>query len=117
MPVIVHVFWQYPSRECPPAQADRTHLLRAVDRTTRWARRCVEARTRSDNALFGIVQGGVDPQLRRRSAEALLSPKVQAQATIVPSLSSLESVKAQVRPVHKNVKDAVGGTFAVTVTG
>ena len=58
--------------ECPPAQADRAHVLRAVDRTTRWARRCVEARTRSDNALFGIVQGGVDPELRRRSAEGLL---------------------------------------------
>lgn len=58
--------------ECPPAGAAADHVVRAVDRTTRWARRCVDARVREDNALFGIVQGGVDVDLRARSARALL---------------------------------------------
>jgi queuine tRNA-ribosyltransferase len=58
--------------ECPPAEATAQGIRDAVDRTTRWARRCVEARTREDNALFGIVQGGFDPKERQRSAAALL---------------------------------------------
>jgi len=57
--------------ECPPAGADRRAALRAMDRTARWARRCVEARTREDNQLFGIIQGGIDPELRRRSLSEL----------------------------------------------
>ena len=39
----------------------------ATERTHRWAERCVAAHTRTDQALFGIVQGGVDPELRERS--------------------------------------------------
>ena len=38
-------------------------------RTLRWAERCLAAHNRSDQALFGIVQGGVDPDLRVESAE------------------------------------------------
>ena len=40
----------------------------AMERTLRWAERAVHAKTRSDRALFGIVQGGVDPSLRAESA-------------------------------------------------
>lgn len=40
----------------------------AVERSLRWAERCQRARTRDDQAVFGIVQGGVDAKLRRRSA-------------------------------------------------
>ena len=36
----------------------------ATERTVRWARRCREAARRSDQALFAIVQGGLDPELR-----------------------------------------------------
>jgi queuine tRNA-ribosyltransferase len=50
--------------------AEAPVLREAVARTTRWAARCMQART-GDNALFGIVQGGTDPALRRESAEAL----------------------------------------------
>ena len=57
---------------CPPASATPRAMLAALDRTTRWARRCVDARRRDDNALFGIVQGGFDTDLRRRSAAALV---------------------------------------------
>jgi len=45
-------------------------MARAVDRTLRWAERARKARTRRDQAVFAIVQGGVDEALRRRSARA-----------------------------------------------
>lgn len=43
----------------------------AMARTHRWAARCLAARSRSDQALFGIIQGGVDPGLRRDSTAAI----------------------------------------------
>ena len=39
-----------------------------LERTLRWAERCLRAHTKSDQALFGIVQGGIDPDLRAKSA-------------------------------------------------
>lgn len=59
--------------ECPPSKESREKILQAVDRTTRWAERCRNAQTRTDQALFGIVQGGVHPDLRERSARGLLA--------------------------------------------
>ena len=47
---------------------DRAYNLRAMERTHRWAERCLAAKTREDQALFGIVQGGVFPDLRAASA-------------------------------------------------
>jgi len=41
----------------------------AMYRTHRWAERCLRAKTRRDQALFGIVQGGVNPTLREESAK------------------------------------------------
>ncbi len=57
--------------ECPPARAERSRVVAAMERTHRWARRCLDARRREDSALFGIVQGGVDLDLRRHSALTL----------------------------------------------
>jgi queuine tRNA-ribosyltransferase len=45
----------------------------ALERTHTWAERCVRAKTRSDQALFGIIQGGVYPDLRQQSAQFLAS--------------------------------------------
>jgi queuine tRNA-ribosyltransferase len=47
---------------------DRDYNMRAVERTHRWAERCLKAKTRKDQALFGIVQGGVFADLRAASA-------------------------------------------------
>ena len=58
--------------ECPPHDVPEERLRDAVDRTTRWALRCRDAQKRSDQALFGIVQGGTNRLLRERSAEGLL---------------------------------------------
>jgi len=54
--------------ECPPYPAPREAVEEATARTTRWARRSRDAHTRPDQWLFGIVQGGVHPDLRGRSA-------------------------------------------------
>ena len=58
--------------ECPPSGCDARRAAAAVDRTTRWARRCVDARRLEGRALFGIVQGALSAELRARSTAALL---------------------------------------------
>jgi queuine tRNA-ribosyltransferase len=47
---------------------DRKYTRTAMDRTHRWAERSLEAHSRSGQALFGIIQGGIDPDLRATSA-------------------------------------------------
>jgi len=56
--------------ECPDP-LDRDYNRVALDRTHRWAERCLKAHRRSDQALFGILQGGVFPDLRCESARFL----------------------------------------------
>lgn len=58
--------------ECPPHNVSRDRIREAVDRTTLWAARCRQSQTRTDQALFGILQGGTDRELRERSAAGLL---------------------------------------------
>jgi queuine tRNA-ribosyltransferase len=58
--------------ECAPPY-DRDYNKRAMARTHTWAQRCVQAKTRPDQALFGIIQGGIFPDLRRESAEFIAS--------------------------------------------
>ncbi len=58
--------------ECPPP-LDRASNEQAVRRTHAWAERSLRAKTRSDQALFGIVQGGVFPDLREQSARFIAS--------------------------------------------
>ena len=48
---------------------DHSYARKAMERTHRWAERSLRAHTRPDQALFGIVQGGVEPDLRTISAE------------------------------------------------
>ena len=58
--------------ECPPADASRAYLEESLARTHRWARRCKEAwHPDGPSALFGIVQGALDRELRRRSVEEI----------------------------------------------
>ncbi|MCL2549248.1 MAG: tRNA guanosine(34) transglycosylase Tgt [Symbiobacteriaceae bacterium] len=59
--------------ECIPYPAEKEYIRSSVERTTRWARRCQEAQRRSDQALFGIVQGGVDQEMRLLSLEQLVA--------------------------------------------
>ncbi len=56
--------------ECAPAN-DYDYNVQALARTHAWAQRCKAAKTRTDQALFGVVQGGVFPDLREQSARFL----------------------------------------------
>uniref|UniRef100_UPI00389945B4 tRNA guanosine(34) transglycosylase Tgt n=1 Tax=Deinococcus rhizophilus TaxID=3049544 RepID=UPI00389945B4 len=58
--------------ECPPFPAEPEYIRRSLERTVRWLERCQAARTRGDQALFAIVQGGVHPELRELSLEQTL---------------------------------------------
>ena len=58
--------------ECPPSTAPREYQVTAVNRTLRWAELCLAAHRRpADQSLFGIVQGGLDPELRATCAQRL----------------------------------------------
>lgn len=57
--------------ECPPP-TDYEYVKRSLQRTHPWAERCLQAKTRDDQALFGIVQGGIFPDLREESARFLM---------------------------------------------
>ncbi len=58
--------------ECIAWPVSREHVIRSTARTTRWLKRCIEARRQPDRtALFGIVQGGMEADLRVEHAQEL----------------------------------------------
>lgn len=59
--------------ECAPAKSDHAYAKSAMERTHQWLERCVKAKKRSDQALFGIVQGATYSDLRRESAKFVTS--------------------------------------------
>ena len=59
--------------ECTPYPADEKLAATGVRRTLAWMQRCLHAHKRTDQALFGIVQGSVYEKLRRQCAEALVA--------------------------------------------
>jgi queuine tRNA-ribosyltransferase len=67
-----------PFDECPPSTAEFIHIKNAVERTIRWAQRCKESHVKIpfyhgyEQFLFGIVQGGIDEQLREFCVKELV---------------------------------------------
>ena len=60
--------------ECPPYPATREYMEKSVDRTIRWAKRCLDAHQNKDTqGLFGIVQGGEYLDIRERCAKELVA--------------------------------------------
>ena len=58
--------------ECPPGLSTREYLIPSIERTPRWAQRCIEANRNKDRqGLFGIFQGGIYEDLREKSFEEL----------------------------------------------
>lgn len=57
--------------ECPSPLAGREYLEQSIARTHRWAQRCINAKTRPDQMLYGIVQGGGHADLRKYSAQII----------------------------------------------
>jgi queuine tRNA-ribosyltransferase len=55
----------------PPHASSRREVAQAMVRTHSWAERCLEAHNRPDQALFGIIQGGLEPDLRAESTRAI----------------------------------------------
>jgi queuine tRNA-ribosyltransferase len=58
---------------CPSHQDKPEKVKEATDRTHRWAVRCLKAHSRTDQALFGIIQGGFNPEWRLESAKYISS--------------------------------------------
>jgi len=59
--------------ECPPGMSTKEYLIPSIERTTRWAKRCIEAHKRpEDQGLFAIVQGGIYEDLRQKSMDELM---------------------------------------------
>lgn len=58
--------------ECAPYGADYNYTVSALNRTTKWAKQCKEYHKHDYQALFGIVQGGMHKDLRKRSAEEII---------------------------------------------
>jgi queuine tRNA-ribosyltransferase len=59
--------------QCPPWPATENQVIEASRRTHAWLERCITEHDRPDQALFGIVQGGCFPHLRRESARVVAS--------------------------------------------
>jgi queuine tRNA-ribosyltransferase len=59
--------------QCVALPADREAIRAGVRRTKLWAERCQASRRRTDQALFGIVQGGLEPDLRVESARDVVA--------------------------------------------
>ncbi|MHB8172978.1 MAG: tRNA guanosine(34) transglycosylase Tgt [Nitrospirota bacterium] len=58
--------------ECPSYPSTFDYLRESMERTLRWAKRCKDSKKRDDQALFGIIQGGMHKELRVRSADRTL---------------------------------------------
>jgi queuine tRNA-ribosyltransferase len=82
---------------------DKEYSQQALARTHAWAQRCLDAKARSDQALFGIVQGGIFPDLREQSAEFIGSLGFEGNA--IGGLSVGESKEDMYRVL--DVVDAI----------
>ena len=83
---------------------DHAYSVIAMERTHAWAERCLKAKKRADQALFGIVQGGVDANLRVRSAEFVSA--LDTPGIAIGGLSVGET-KAQIRAMLDTVAGAL----------
>lgn len=90
--------------ECPAADAPREYHVAAVERTLRWAERCVAAHGRpGDQSLFGIVQGGTDARLRAECAAKLIALDLPGYAigglAVGEGFEAMKAVLADVTPL------------------
>lgn len=58
--------------ECPPFPAERDYIERSLERTIRWLGRCLQVKSKDEQALFAIVQGGIHTDLRQKSLDLTL---------------------------------------------
>ncbi|HSS63656.1 MAG TPA: tRNA guanosine(34) transglycosylase Tgt, partial [Gammaproteobacteria bacterium] len=82
--------------DCIQYPAERSEVAAAAERTSRWAARSREAHADGERALFGIVQGGVFPDLRQRSLRSLLDVGFEGYALGGLSVGEPSAVRLQV---------------------
>ena len=88
---------------CVGLPAPRDEVETQMRRTLRWAERCLEAHNRPDQSLFGIVQGGVDTDLRAESARATAALGFEGLA--IGGLSVGESVPERNLALHAAIAE------------
>lgn len=88
--------------ECPPPD-DFDYVQESLSRTHNWAARCREAQTRDDQALFGIVQGGIFPALREESACFLIDLDFPGYAIGGLSVGESKTEMYEMLDVLKNI--------------
>ena len=87
--------------ECTPYPVTKEYVEESTWRTVRWAKRCKESKTRDDQLLFGIVQGGVFVDLRKACAKAL--QEINFPGYAVGSLSVGEPKEETFRVIAETV--------------
>jgi queuine tRNA-ribosyltransferase len=87
--------------ECTPYPADESTARISMELSLRWAERCKRAHEGHDNALFGIVQGGMYPDLRKASLEGLL--KMDFDGIAIGGLSVGEPKELMNHVIHNLV--------------
>lgn len=93
--------------ECVALPASLDRVKEALLRTNRWARRCQDARRRTDQALFGIVQGGQEAELRAQAARDIVSMGFDGYA--VGGLSVGEEKSVMLRILEATVPELPTG--------
>jgi len=94
--------------ECIPHDASRSYVRESTERTIRWAARCLNARNRPEQLMFGIVQGGMFEDLRRWCVDELSALDFEGFAVGglgvgegEEKLNSVGAFTAQLLPEHK----------------
>ena len=87
--------------QCTPFPCERAPLKKAVERTIRWAKRCKQSHENREQLLFGIVQGGVDLQLRSHCSDELV--RVGFDGYAIGGLSVGEGHENMIRTVRDTV--------------
>lgn len=88
--------------QCTASGASEQEVKKAVDRTIQWARRCKIAHTNPNQQLFGIVQGGINPELRTRCATELV--KIGFDGYAIGGLSVGEGHENMIKTVKHTIQ-------------
>jgi len=89
--------------ECTPIDADKKYAKESMERTYKWALRCLNTHKRSDQLLFGIAQGGTYEDLRKKSARDIASLGFDGYA--IGGLSIGEEYDVTIRMLEATVSE------------
>lgn len=87
--------------ECVPFPSGREYVEKSIHLTSRWAGRCLDQRKENNQALFGIVQGGVYIDLREKSAKDLV--KMDFDGYALGGLAVGEDTETRLRIIKNTV--------------